>query len=85
MTINTRRRTVPLIRLLATSQLPPNLKNLSNYFSDTMKLSIIAFAAVFAALVAAAPVTEPAELVARQCTCTKVGDEWICRGRLCQG
>ncbi|EXF73744.1 hypothetical protein COL5a_004653 [Colletotrichum fioriniae] len=47
-----------------------------------MKFSILTFATLFAALAAAAPAPE-AELVARQCSCHKIGDEWLCSGKLC--
>ncbi|KAK1962074.1 hypothetical protein LZ32DRAFT_695380 [Colletotrichum eremochloae] len=40
-------------------------------------------AAVLVAFAAAAPTPEPAELVARQCTCKKYGDEWLCIGPKC--
>ncbi|KAH0428510.1 hypothetical protein CcaCcLH18_08972 [Colletotrichum camelliae] len=43
-----------------------------------MKFSILTLVATLAFATAA-----PSELVARQCSCHKVGDEWICSGRLC--
>ncbi|KAH6975955.1 hypothetical protein BKA56DRAFT_72682 [Ilyonectria sp. MPI-CAGE-AT-0026] len=46
-----------------------------------MKFTLIT-ATLFAAFAVAAP-SPNNDLVARQCSCTKVGDEWICRGRLC--
>ncbi|KAH6877207.1 hypothetical protein B0T10DRAFT_464602 [Thelonectria olida] len=46
-----------------------------------MKISSFAFA-LLASFVAAAPAPDGG-LVARQCSCHKVGDEWICSGRLC--
>ncbi|WYZ35738.1 hypothetical protein EsH8_X_000385 [Colletotrichum jinshuiense] len=54
-----------------------------------MKFSLLTFATVFVALAAAAPapegaVLERAQLEARGCSCTKIADEWICRGTTCQ-
>ncbi|KAE9568578.1 hypothetical protein CGMCC3_g15266 [Colletotrichum fructicola] len=43
-----------------------------------MKFSILTLVAALAFATAA-----PGELVARQCSCHKVGNEWICSGRLC--
>lgn len=43
-----------------------------------MWFSILAFTTALTLATAA-----PTELVARQCSCKKIGDEWICNGKLC--